>query len=49
VTKFVSERGVPAMQLEINATWLEPGADALRAHRFAQLLEGLVRFVMTIE
>ena len=45
VTKFVSARGIPAIQLEISATWLDAGGDSLRAHRFAQLLQGLVRFI----
>jgi hypothetical protein len=49
ITKFVSERGVPAMQLEISATWLDPGSDALRAHRFSQLLQGLVRFLRAVD
>ena len=49
VTKFVSARGVPAIQLEISATWLDAGGDSLRAHRFAQLLQGLVRFVRALD
>jgi hypothetical protein len=49
VTKFVSERGVPAIQLEISATWLDAGGDPLRAHRFAQLLQGLVRFIRSVD
>ena len=49
ITKFVSERGVPAIQVEISATWLDPREDALRGHRFAQLLQGLVRFIRSVE
>lgn len=56
VTKFVAARGVPVMQLEINATWLLPTPPtaacatpcvdtALQRQRFAQLVEGLVRFI----
>lgn len=45
ITKWVSARGVPAIQLEISATWLSPGAGPLEAHRYAQLLQGIVRFV----
>jgi len=45
VTKFVSSMGVPAIQLEITATRLDPSRDPLTAHRFAQLLQALVRFI----
>ena len=47
VTKFVAQKGVPALQLEINATWLNPGGGPLQEHRFAQLLQGLTRFIHT--
>jgi hypothetical protein len=45
LTKFATARGVPAIQLEINATWLNPSRSDLAAHRFSQLLQALVRFV----
>ena len=45
VAKFVSSMGVPAIQLEITATRLDPSRDPLTAHRFAQLLQALVRFI----
>jgi len=45
VTRFASAHGVPAVQLEMNSTWLSPDRGDLEAHRFAQLLEALVRFV----
>ena len=55
VTKFASRLGVPAIQLEISATRLQPGrgCDATRpatcgsldTHRFAQLLQGLIRYL----
>ena len=48
ITKWVSGRGVPAIQLEISATWLTAGAGALPAHRYAQLLQGLVRFIASL-
>ena len=48
VTKWVAARGVPAIQLEISATWLSAGAGGLEAHRYAQLLQGLVRFVASL-
>jgi hypothetical protein len=45
VTKWTAARGVPAVQLEISGVWLRPGGDDLAAHRYAQLLQALVRFV----
>lgn len=45
ITKFAAARGVPAIQLEINATWLAPAQGDLQAHRFAQLLQAVTRFV----
>jgi hypothetical protein len=45
ITKFAAARGVPAIQLEINDTWLKPSDGDLAAHRFAQLLQALVRYV----
>ena len=50
VTRFVAARGVPAVQLEINGTWLlRPGARDLPRQRFAQLLQGLVRFAAAVD
>ena len=50
VTRFVAARGVPVVQLEINATWLlRPGRPDLARQRFAQLLQGLVRFVAAVD
>jgi hypothetical protein len=52
ITKWVSRQGVPCIQLEINATWMVPtGAaeqNALQRQRFAQLLQGLTRFVRAV-
>ena len=45
VTKFASARGVPAIQLEITSTRLDPSRDVLTAHRFAQILQALARYV----
>ena len=45
LTKFASARGVPAIQLEINTTWLVPAEGDLAGHRFAQLLQALVRYI----
>ncbi len=48
LTKFAAARDVPAIQLEINSTWLHPASNELGAHRFAQLLQALVRFTAPI-
>ncbi|HKT59021.1 MAG TPA: hypothetical protein VJQ46_03160 [Gemmatimonadales bacterium] len=49
VTKWVAGMGVPAVQLEINSVWLLfRGADAAQEHRFAQLLQALVRFIREV-
>lgn len=45
VTRFTSKLGVPAIQLEISSTWLRPSEGGLMAHRFAQMLQALSRFV----
>lgn len=45
MTKWASSLGVPAIQLEISTTWTTPGPDELLAHRYAQLLQALVRFI----
>ena len=55
VTKFASRLGVPAIQLEISATRLQPGrgcdttkldsCGSLDTHRFAQMLQGLMRYL----
>lgn len=49
VTKFVSARGVPAVQLEISSTCLDPGRDPITAHRFAQILQALTRFIRSVD
>jgi len=50
VTRFVAARGVPAVQVEINATWLlgSRAGDPPR-QRFAQLLQALVRFAASVD
>jgi hypothetical protein len=48
VAKFASSLGVPAVQLEITSTRLDPSRDVLTAHRFAQLLQALVRFISKV-
>lgn len=49
VTKWVSARGVPCIQVEISSTWISPASDPLSAHRSAQLLQGLVRFIRSVD
>jgi hypothetical protein len=45
ITKYASARNVPAIQLELSATRVSPAGGALDAHRYAQTLEALVRFL----
>ncbi|MCI5221240.1 MAG: ketol-acid reductoisomerase [Candidatus Electrothrix sp. AR4] len=45
ITKFVSENGVPSMQLEINSTYVSPSAGNIEAQRFSKLLQGLTRYI----
>jgi len=45
MVKFASANHVPALQLEISSTCLRPAEGDLEAHRFAQVLEALVRYV----
>ena len=49
VTKFVSSKGVPCVQLEFSSTWTRPGASDLHAHRYGQLLQALVRFIREVD
>jgi len=45
ITKFASTKGVPTLQLEINATYLMPSEGSIEAKRFAMLLQGLTRYI----
>jgi len=45
ITKFASNRGVPSIQMEISSTWLTPQKNNLNAHRFAQMLQALLRYI----
>jgi hypothetical protein len=47
ITRYASSKGVPSVQLEFSATRTSPGEDALAAHRFAQTLEAVARFLGT--
>jgi len=49
VTKFVSSKGVPCVQLEFSSTWTSPGRSDLHAHRYAQLLQAVVRFIGEVD
>lgn len=50
VTKWVSGRGVPCLQIENNATRLAHASDNLtESERFAQLLQGLIRFITEVD
>lgn len=45
IANFSSRKGVPAIQLEINATYITPASGNVEAQRFSRLLQALVRFV----
>jgi hypothetical protein len=47
VIKYAALKGVPSVQLEFSATRTTPGDDALAAHRFAQTVQALARFLGT--
>lgn len=49
ITKFSSTNGVPAIQLEINATWVTPKEGNIEAQRYAKLLQSLVRFIISTQ
>ena len=48
-TKWISRQGVPCIQCEFSGVWLLPfgpsDQNVVQVHRFAQLLQGLIRFV----
>jgi len=48
LTKLAKEKGVPAIQLEFSSTWMRPAENGLMAHRFAQVLQGMVRYVRSV-
>ncbi|MNJ32550.1 hypothetical protein D3C77_272170 [compost metagenome] len=48
ITRFAYTRGVPAIQLEISSTLLRPSEGGMMAHRFAQLLQSLTRYVRDV-
>ncbi|MBI6923698.1 ketol-acid reductoisomerase [Pseudomonas putida] len=48
ITRFASDRQVPTIQLEISSTFLRPSEGGVMAHRFAQLLQGLTRYIRAL-
>lgn len=49
VTKFVSGKGYPCIQLEINSNFLEADSGDVYAQKTAKLLQGLLRYIDAIE
>lgn len=52
VTKFVSKKGYPCIQLEVNLTLLlteENKDNIFYTHRFSQLLQALVKFILEVD
>lgn len=49
ITKWVSALGTPCIQLEINSTWLSASRENVGGHRYAQLLQGLVRYINRLD
>ncbi|WP_237062464.1 hypothetical protein [Microbulbifer zhoushanensis] len=45
ITKFVAALGVPAIQVEVNTTYLSPSAGKIEAQRFSQLAQAMARFI----
>ncbi len=45
ITKFLSQKGIPTLQLEINATYVSPSAGNIEAQRFSRLLQALARYI----
>jgi hypothetical protein len=47
IVKFASKHRVPAIQLEVNITYISPFQGNLEAQRYSKLLQGLTRFILT--
>ncbi|MGB0941158.1 MAG: ketol-acid reductoisomerase [Marinomonas sp.] len=45
IAKFASTRGVPTLQLEVNATYLMPSEGHIEAQRYAILLQAFSRYI----
>ncbi|ATM87287.1 hypothetical protein ACSMDF_16510 [Yersinia enterocolitica] len=48
ITKFGAAHGVPTIQLEFSSVWMVPSDGNYESHRFAQLLQGMVRYVNSV-
>ncbi len=46
ITKYSTMHGVPAVQLEINATWITPNEGDIQAQRFSKLVQAITRVVL---
>ncbi len=46
VTKFLHQKGIPCVQLEINANYISAEKGGLFAQKTAQLLQGSMHFVV---
>lgn len=49
VIRFLHRRGVPSIQLEINARWLRPEAGPVELERFMRLANALAAFIREVE
>ena len=49
ITKYIYKKGIPCIQVEINGYWAGVNDTLHSAHRYAQLLQGLVKFVNKID
>jgi hypothetical protein len=45
MTKFISGKGIPCIQLEINSNYLSPALGNIYGQKTAQLLQALLRFI----
>ncbi|WP_250460386.1 hypothetical protein [Microbulbifer litoralis] len=45
IAKFAAGLGVPAVQVEVNSTYLSPSQGQLEAQRFSQLVQAMARFI----
>jgi hypothetical protein len=48
ISKFISSKGIPCIQLEINGNYLSPEKGSIYAQKTAQLLQGLMRMINSL-
>lgn len=48
ITKFSAKQGIPAIQLETNATYVSPAKGDIEAQRFSRLLQALSRYIAIV-